>query len=681
MFDYCIRKCIFINKMESHRKVVFFYQSLLVFLLVFTIYLLTAPKTVVLEDDGLFILASYFNGIAHSPGYPLFTILGHIATYIPIGSVAYRVHALSGLFGALSCVCLYFIALILFKDRVLACTSAICLGISKIFWSQSIIAEVYTFNAFIFLSLLLTSLYIVRFERLSSSKFILLIFFIYGLGLSNHWPLLILSTPALVVILWFRKKEVFQNFLPGFFLLLLGLLPYVWMVIRSQMDPVISFYGPIDSLKEFWFMVSREGYAEQDSSIGAGYFDKIQFCFYAIKETLIQFGYLGGVLGLIGFVRQWKCWEKNICFGLVLAYLGSTIVLAILLGFSFDLLHRNLFKVYPLISYAVFGIWLVLGIKETTLFIKNKLGLSPSIQFIKIVFCFLVFITGLFGNLPYNYRANDVLGQNYALTILGSLKENAVFITGSDVDSGTLGYFNLIENVRSDVTLYNIVSLLFNTRLENPMNISNASNFETLSNFIHSQDRPIYYVAGIPRIYGGKDFGIYLEVDKSLEPGLTSFIFKPKVSIFIEGLLQIEKLYDPWESMVHKSIISDYCRVYMNIRYSGDQVINVEDIENIRRVCKGYLALLTAANTLIRRSTPDFDLINSFLEEAKLLQNEAKDLEDIVHYDIVYAKLLIKQDNYSKALEVLHGAVAALPKPDNEAYALIDTIKNNQKGH
>ena len=50
------------------------------------LYLFTAPRTVVLEDDGLFILSSWFLGIEHPPGYPLFILLGKLATLLPFGS-------------------------------------------------------------------------------------------------------------------------------------------------------------------------------------------------------------------------------------------------------------------------------------------------------------------------------------------------------------------------------------------------------------------------------------------------------------------------------------------------------------------------------------------------------------------------------------------------------------------
>ena len=55
----------------------------LVFIL-FSIYGFTTPKTVTLEDDGLFIMASLDGGVAHPPGYPLFTFLGHLFSFLPL---------------------------------------------------------------------------------------------------------------------------------------------------------------------------------------------------------------------------------------------------------------------------------------------------------------------------------------------------------------------------------------------------------------------------------------------------------------------------------------------------------------------------------------------------------------------------------------------------------------------
>lgn len=82
--------------------------GLLVFLISFTVYLLTLCPTVYVGDSGELIAAAYTLGIPHPPGYPLFTILGKIfITLIPIGSIAYRVNLLSAFFASATVTMLY----------------------------------------------------------------------------------------------------------------------------------------------------------------------------------------------------------------------------------------------------------------------------------------------------------------------------------------------------------------------------------------------------------------------------------------------------------------------------------------------------------------------------------------------------------------------------------------------
>ena len=91
----------------------------------FVLYAATSPRGVALEDDGLFILSSYFLGIEHPPGFPLHTLLGKLFTLLPFGSVAYRVHLLSALFGALTCGLLWMCARRLTEGRLPAYLAAL----------------------------------------------------------------------------------------------------------------------------------------------------------------------------------------------------------------------------------------------------------------------------------------------------------------------------------------------------------------------------------------------------------------------------------------------------------------------------------------------------------------------------------------------------------------------------
>ena len=62
------------------------------FIISLTLYLTTlAPSVVTLFDDSLeFQLVTYQLGIAHPTGYPLYTILGKLFTFLPVGDGAPR---------------------------------------------------------------------------------------------------------------------------------------------------------------------------------------------------------------------------------------------------------------------------------------------------------------------------------------------------------------------------------------------------------------------------------------------------------------------------------------------------------------------------------------------------------------------------------------------------------------
>src|SRR6266436_229350 len=76
--------------------------ALAVFIVSFALYALTLAPTVTLVDSGELILAARSLGVAHPPGFPLYVLLAHLATLVPIGNVAVRVNFASAIFAALA---------------------------------------------------------------------------------------------------------------------------------------------------------------------------------------------------------------------------------------------------------------------------------------------------------------------------------------------------------------------------------------------------------------------------------------------------------------------------------------------------------------------------------------------------------------------------------------------------
>ena len=126
------------------------------------LYVLTMPRTVVLEDDGLFLMAGAHLGVAHPPGYPLYTLIVYLFTQLPFGSVAFLGHLSSAVLGAFACGCVYVCARLLGVSPIPALTATWLFAASEHFWSQAIIAEVYTLNALFFFGLYALLLFGIR---------------------------------------------------------------------------------------------------------------------------------------------------------------------------------------------------------------------------------------------------------------------------------------------------------------------------------------------------------------------------------------------------------------------------------------------------------------------------------------------------------------------------------------
>lgn len=467
----------------------------------FVLYALTSPRTVAGEDDGLFVLSSYFLGVEHSPGYPLFTLIGKLFTYLPFGSVAYRVHLASALFGALSAGACWLCARVLVEPRVAAYVAAFGLGLAQVFWSQAIIAEVYTLNTFFFLVLTYLGLQAGR-NRLPWMAFV------FGLSLSNHWPLMLLASPAFLILVWPELRTQLKRMPLFLALAVLGLAPYAWLVLVSWGGSPISYYGPLESWRELWHFVSRAGYAEIDQRPSAGWFDRVRFFGFLGEQLAVQFAFIGTALAAVGCVVQWRLLGTRVSAFLLAAFLGPTVGLVLLLGFDYDAFQKHMFHVYPLPAYAVAALWMALGFA----WIAERYALRPTLLHGAAALLVVVFLAA---GSRTNLLADYDWSARYAQAVLRTLPKDAVVFVQGDADLAPIAYFHMVENWRPDITLYQAKGLVLGNRLFHPLRVDQETARRALDELIERETRPVVFTLESYTGYARRDRWLYVEVDKS----------------------------------------------------------------------------------------------------------------------------------------------------------------------
>ena len=219
-----------------------------VVLLTGTLYLLTLAPTVLhytieMKDSAVLQATAHVLGISHPTGYPTYTVLTHLFTYLPIGDAAYRVNLASALFGALAVGALYAVGLRLGGSIVAAAVGAVAFGASPLFWSQAVIAEVYTLQV---LFLALAFLVLLAWRETREDKYLLLAAFVLGLSMTHHLTSgLLLPSAALFVLLVEPRKVVDRGIiLKGVGVFLVSLVPYAYLPVRARMDPPLNARDP-----------------------------------------------------------------------------------------------------------------------------------------------------------------------------------------------------------------------------------------------------------------------------------------------------------------------------------------------------------------------------------------------------------------------------------------------------
>jgi Protein O-mannosyl-transferase TMEM260-like len=211
-----------------------------------TVYAVTLlPGTGYSGDTAKWQMLGVVGGVPHPTGYPLYVALDQAwVTVVPVGSAAWRVNLLSAVLGAAAVGVLYVLLRILDVRPVVAAAGALVFAFSGTFWSQAVVAEVYTLHV---LFLVTVTACLAHWRTGAANGWLLAGLGLYALSFGNHLTSIV-ALPGVAWIVWSDRRRALRWGNAAFVAAagLLGAGQYLYLVHLSDAAPYRE--AQIDSL-------------------------------------------------------------------------------------------------------------------------------------------------------------------------------------------------------------------------------------------------------------------------------------------------------------------------------------------------------------------------------------------------------------------------------------------------
>lgn len=417
-------------------------------IIVMVIYLLTLAPGVYGYDSAELATGAYTLGIVHPTGYPLYLVLGKLFTYLPIGSVAYRVNLMSAFFGMLTVWMTAALTARWSQDRLFAALAGLALGLAPAFWSMSLVAEVYTLHTF----LLATALWLaLAWRDHGRRRWVVGLGLVAGLSLTNHSTSL-LYLPALIWLALPRWRiEGWRRWLPTSLLaFLLGLCLYLYLPIRDAMGAELNYvnsYYNVDLTRPqgLLWMISGQAYRFFAFAYRpAAYLHEVGRVLLALWHNLTGLGLLLSLPGLIWLVRRQRA----------VAAATAWILLVTLGFFAGYAVSDKMTMLLP--AYLILAQWMGAGARYSHELVMNlSIPVARSLRRALLPSLLAVMTLTVVGlSWPRVDKSRASGAEAFALQTLSGLEHESIIVSEWS-PAVTLEYFQQVEGVRPDVEVFN----------------------------------------------------------------------------------------------------------------------------------------------------------------------------------------------------------------------------------
>ncbi len=416
----------------------------------FVVYLATLAPSVMWYDMGEFAVVSSMLGIAHNTGYPLLILTGKAFTFLPFGETAWRVNLVSAVFTSLAVMLTFATIRELTREYIGAAIGALTLAFASTVWANATWATSYGMNLF-FVALI--SYLMFRWHRERTPRLLVFAALAFGLALCNHRLIVLVAPPSLLLIALGWRSLSLKTVALSALAFLVGLSLYLYLPIRGEMEPAISWARPAEA-STYWSMFVNGQTPSDYWSVD--FADRIDILWAYPSYDLTWAGLALAAAGLVVCAMRARA---------IAAYLGLLIVLTALIVETYAI-HN----VYNYLTPGYFALCVLIGVACSWVVevVRKAEGGSVDVRpHVRIagVAAVLALLPAflLFRNYERIDRSDDYMAIDFARTTLERLPPDAVILTDSWTAS-PLWYAQHVEGQRKDV----LVSPVFSVAGEDP---------------------------------------------------------------------------------------------------------------------------------------------------------------------------------------------------------------------
>lgn len=371
------------------------------FLIPFIIYLLTLEHKLIGGDTAWYALEIPAMQVFVPTGYPTFSMLGKLITYLPVSDLAYRLNLFSAIFGALTILFLFLLIDRLVKNKPVSLISSLCFAFVFPFWHVANRLEFDTLNSFFIVLVLFSA---ILYNENKTRKYLYFFFFSLGLSLTNH-PIAFFVVPAIVLYVVIINPKIFKSVKAVFLSILFFILPllsYFYIYIRS-----LQGYGEVNTLKRLFYYVtgrSVTGVLHGGHFTDRNIIDVLLLIKDYLKIIYDSYGVVLIIIAVIGFIFLIRKNKKlGICS--ILFIIFNIIVPPLYLS------HAN--SNYMLDTMIIIAVYIAFGslsiLNFSTSLFNKTLGDKKILKIDKFLRYFLIVIIFLF----FAFQPASLIYTNY----------------------------------------------------------------------------------------------------------------------------------------------------------------------------------------------------------------------------------------------------------------------------